>query len=411
MGDSAMQSLFQDVRYGSRLMWRNPGFAFATVATLALGIGANTAIFSIVNVLSWKALPYRDPGRVAFVLGWDVDKNEMRFNLRQADFLDLKREAKAFEDVSAYTYLSANLTGGDRPDRVQAYRVTSNTLALLGVPAAVGRVFDEADWAAGRFDLAVISHGLWQRRFGGDLAIVGRRVDVNGQPHEVIGVMPPRFEYPVFNFKGDLWVPWDMRNAERGQAAASGSATLVGRLRADVSEPEAQAEVDTLMRSLAARHPETNRGLGARIVEMGRLGEQQAGAAPIILLAAVGAVLLLACANVGNLLLARGTARHRELAVRAAIGASRLRIGRQLLVEAVLLASQAVCRGSYSPSRPLKESAPRYPRLCSPLCPISQISGSTAPRWLLRSSSRSRRACCSGCCRRGEHRVSPSMAP
>jgi putative ABC transport system permease protein len=336
-GDSAMQSLRQDLHYGWRLMWRNPGFTFATVATLALGIGANTAIFSVVNVLSWKALPYHEPDRVAFVLGWDLEENEMRFNLRQADYLDLQRSATTLAAVSAYSYVSANLTGGDMPDRVQAYRVTPSTFPLLGVPAALGRVFDHADAAAGRGDVAVMSHGLWQRRFGGDAAIIGRRIDVNGQPHEVIGVMPPRFDYPVFNFKGDLWLPWDLRDAERGQPGARGGATVVGRLRPGVSYAAAQAEVDVLMRGFADRYPDSNRGLGARIVEMGRLDDEQAGAAPWILLAAVGAVLLLACANVGNLLLARGIVRHRELALRAAIGASRLRIGRQLIVEGVLL--------------------------------------------------------------------------
>jgi putative ABC transport system permease protein len=333
-----MQSLLQDLRYGFRLMWRNPGFTLAAVVTLALGIGANTAIFSVVNVLSWKALPYHEPSRVAFVLGWDLDENEMRFSLRRADVLDLRRQVTSLESVSAYTYVSANLTGGDIPDRVQAYRLTPNTFAMLGVPAARGRTFDEAATAVGALNVAVISHGLWQRRFGGDPEIVGRRIEVNGESREVIGVMPPRFEFPVFNFKGDLWLPWDLRAAERGQPDAAGSATVVARVRPDVSYAAAQAEVDVLMRGLADRYPVTNRGIGARLVEMGRLDDEQAGAAPLILLAAGGAVLLLACANVGNLLLARGIARHRELAVRAAIGASRARIGRQLIVEGVLLA-------------------------------------------------------------------------
>jgi len=337
-GDHPMQSLLQDLRYGLRLMWRNPGFTIAAVATLALGIGANSAIFSIVNVLTLKPLPYHDPSRVAFVLGWDLDENDMRFNLRQADFLDLQRDATSFEQVSAYTYLSANLTGGDIPDRVQAYRVTPNTFAVLGVPAAIGRVFDASDVERDRWDVAVISHTLWQRRFGGDPSIVGRKIVVNGNPSEVIGVMPPRFEYPVFNFKGDLWLPWPMRESARGQAAASGSATVVGRLRPGISYAQAQSEIDVLMRGYADRYPDTNRGVGVRLIEMGKLDDEQAGPAVMILLVTVAMVLLLACANVANLLLARGASRQRELAVRAAIGASRLRIGRQLLLEGVLLA-------------------------------------------------------------------------
>jgi putative ABC transport system permease protein len=337
-GDTAVHILLQDLRYGLRLMRRHAGFTLAVVATLALGIGANAAIFSIVNVLSLKPLSYRDPGRVAFVVGWDVERDAMRFNMRHADYLDLQRQAQSFEALAAYTYLSANLTGGDLPDRVQAYRVTPNTFALLGVDAALGRAFGEADAASGRFDLAVISHGLWQRRFGGDPAIVGRPIVVNGQPYEVAGVMPPRFEYPVFNFKGDLWLPWQMRDSGRGQAGATGSATVVGRLRPGISYGRAQAEIDVLMRTLADEHPGTNRTLGARVIEMGALDDAQAGPAAAILLVTVAMVLVLACANVANLLLARGVSRQRELAVRAAMGASRRRIGRQLLVEGALLA-------------------------------------------------------------------------
>ena len=250
-----MQSLLQDLRYGWRVMWKSPGFTMAAVVTLALGIGANSAIFSIVNVLTLKPLPYHDPSRVAFLLGWDIDESEMRFNLRLADYFDLGREARSFESLAAYTYLSANLTGGDLPERVQAYRVTPNTFSMLGVPAALGRVFDGQDTSSPRDDVAVISRGLWQRRFGGDPSIVGRRVLLNGEPHEIIGVMPPRFEYPVFNFKGDVWVPWRPRDGGRGEAAGTRSATVVGRVRAGVSYASAQAELDTLMRTLAADHP------------------------------------------------------------------------------------------------------------------------------------------------------------
>jgi putative ABC transport system permease protein len=334
-GDSAVQSLLQDVRYGCRLMRRSPGFTLTAVVTLALGIGANSAIFSVLNVLSLKPLPYHDPERVAFVLGWDVDEDEMRFNLRQADFFDLQRQAQSLESVAAYTYLSANLTDGDMPERVQAYRVTPNTFSLLGVSAARGRTFDDADRDA---TVAVISHGLWQRRFGGDPSIVGRRLVVNGQPHDIIGVMPPRFEFPVFNFKGDLWIPSRMRESGRGQAAAADGAMVVGRLRPSVSYRQAQSELDVLMRAFAREYPDTNRGLGVRLIEMGRLDEEVAGPAIPIMLVTVAMVLVLACANVANLLLARGVSRHRELAVRAAIGASRMRIVRQLLVEGMLLA-------------------------------------------------------------------------
>ncbi len=333
-----MQSLLQDLRYGWRLMWRSPGFTIAAVVTLALGIGANSAIFSLINVLSLKPLSYREPSRVAFVLGWDIEERDTRFNLRLADYLDLQQQTQSLDALAAYTYLSANLTGGDIPERVQAYRVTPNTFTMLGVPAALGRAFERGDVRDGRDDVAVLSHGLWQRGFGGEASVLGRRVLLNGRPHEIVGVMPPRFEFPVFNFKGDVWVPWLITDAARGQSGATQSATLVGRLRADVSYARAQAELDTLMRSLAIEYPETNRGLGIRLVEMGRLDEEEVGSAMTIVFVTAALVLVLACANVANLLLARGVSRHRELAVRAAIGASRWRIGRQLLVEGLLLA-------------------------------------------------------------------------
>ena len=335
---SAVRAVLRDVRQGWRLTWRSPAFTAAAVLTLALGIGANSAIFSLLNILSLKPLPYRDPSRVAFVLGRDIERGEDRFNLSLADYLDVERRSKTLEPLAAYTYLSANLTGGDVPERAQAYRVTGNTFAMLGVPAALGRVLGPDDARDGHADVVVISHGMWQRRFGGEAGVVGRRVMVNGAPHRIVGVMPPRFEYPVFNFKGDLWIPWTMPEGGRGQASGSHSAVVVGRLRPGISYAQAQAELDVIMRTLAAEHPDTNEHMGARLVEMGRLDDEQAGPATSIVVATAALVLLLACANVANLLLARGASRRRELAVRAALGAGRLQIARQLLVEVLLLA-------------------------------------------------------------------------
>ncbi len=333
-----MQSVLQDLKYAWRLLWRSPAFTAAAVVTLALGIGANSAIFSLINVLSLKPLPYREPARVAFVLGWDLEERDMRFNVRLADYVDLQQQSRCFDALAAYSYVSANLTGGDTPERVQAYRVTPNTFAMLGVPAALGRVFGPQDVREGHDDVLILSHGLWQRLFGGDASVLGRRVLLNGRAHEIVGVMPGRFEFPVFNFKGELWVPWSTTDAARGAQGAGESTVLVGRLRPAVPYAAAQAELDIVMGSLATQYPETNRGLGVRLIEMGRLDEEQAGPAVAIVGITAAVVLLLACANVANLLLARGVSRHRELAVRAAVGASRWRIARQLLVEALLLA-------------------------------------------------------------------------
>ena len=356
-GGDRMQSLLQDLRYGWRLMRRSPGFTGAAVVTLALGIGANSAIFSLLNVLALKPLAYHDPRRVAFVLGQDAEQG-MRFNVTAADYVDIQQRSQTLESVAAYTYVSANLTGGDIPERVQAYRVTANTFDLLGVPAAFGRVLQAADATEGRDTVVVISHGLWQRRFGGDPSAIGRRVVINGRPHDIVGVMPPRFEFPVFNFKGDLWIPWPVTRWNRGQPAAGQSATVVGRLRPGVPYPRAQSELDTIMRSLAADHPDTNRTLGVRVVEMGRLDDEMAGPAMSIVLVTVALVLVLACANVANLLLARGVSRNRELAVRAAVGASRMRIARQLLIEGLLL-----CAGRRRGGYPRRRCRPRRPAI------------------------------------------------
>ena len=333
-----MRSLLYDARYAVRMMRRSPGFTLAAVATLGLGIGATSAVFSLVNVLALKPLPYRDPSRVAFVFGHDTETGARQFSLPIADFLDINRAVSSLSGMSAYSYVSANLTGGDIPERAQAYRVTANTFEILGVPASLGRTFTPADGVPGSDRVAVISDGLWRRRFGADAAVIGRRIVLNGITYEIVGVMPRRFEYPVFNFKGDLWVPWVIDESASVDRAASGAGTVIARLsdRADLAT--ASAEIDTIMRRLAAAHPKTNVNRSARLVEMGKLDDELAGPTTLVLPVAVMFVLLLACANVANLLLARGVSRSRELAVRAAVGATPRRIRRQLLVESFALA-------------------------------------------------------------------------
>jgi len=333
-----MRSLMQDLVYGARLMRRNPVFTAAAVLTLALGIGANTAIFSMVHVLLLKPLNFRDPQNVAFVREWQRETDRLRFGLSTTELIHLQREASALEAVAGYSYWSANLTSGDVPERLQAYRVTPNLFDLLGVPPLHGRTLLAEEGRPGGPAAAVLSHGLWLRRFGSDPGIVGRDIVLDGRPFTVVGVMPRTFEFPVFNFKGEVWTPLQL---DAGGVLAgrtpSAPATVVARVRAGIGYEVAQAEIDAVMRRLEALYPGRNRGRGARLTEIGAMDDEVAGPTMLIVMCTVAVVLLLACANVGNLLLARGVARQRELAVRSALGAGRPRLVRQLLAESVLL--------------------------------------------------------------------------
>jgi putative ABC transport system permease protein len=332
-----MRRLWRDFAHGFRQLAATPVFTVTAILTLAVGIGANTAIFSLVNLLLFKPLSYAEPDRVVFTLGWDRQEQRQTFSLPIADIVDAA-EVPSLQDSAAYQYWSAAITGAGMPVRAQAYRVTANTFDVLGVPAAIGRTLRPSDGRAGAVRVVVLSHGLWERQFGADANLVGERILLDGEPHLVVGVMPAGFEFPVFNFKGEAWTPLVYAPGTLRDGTPRGSAVGIARLTAGADVAAAQAELDLLAHRLAAEFPETNHSVGYRVVAMRELGAREMRPALYALFGAVAFVLLLACANLANLLLARGIGRQRELAIRAALGASRRQLVVQLVAEGLVLA-------------------------------------------------------------------------
>jgi predicted permease len=331
--------MIQDLRFGVRMLFKQPGFSLIAVLTLALGIGANAAIFSMIHTLLIEPLPYRDAGRVLFAMAWDVQRDQRVFHGMAADFQDWRTQCSAFEQAAGYRYWSVNLTGAGEPERVQGYFVTANLFALLGVEPWLGRVFQPGEDRPGAPRMAVLSHGLWQRRFGAERGVIGQTVTLNDQRYTIIGVMPPRFEFPQLNFKGDLWAPFTHDPARlRTDPSANFSMVAVARLRPDRTLAQAQAEMDGIFRRLAQQYPVTNAGVGIRLAPMQEELTRETRGPLLALLAAAAFVLLIACANVANLLLARAQTRAKEMAVRASLGATAWRITRQMLTESLLLA-------------------------------------------------------------------------
>jgi putative ABC transport system permease protein len=319
------------IQHAIRSLLKSPGFTLASIVALALGIGANTAIFSLVNAVLLRPLPYKDPARL--VMLWQQPPSGGMNDLSAADFQDWRDRNHSFEHMAAITGAAFNLTGGDHPEKTSGLMVSSAFFSTLGVMPALGRAFLPEEEKAGSEHVVILSDALWKRRFGADPAIVGKNISLNRQNHLVVGVMPPGFQ---FDGKNELWtpLPLDPNRANRNFYYLQ----AVARLKDGVTVEQARAEINAISRQLALEYPKSNQNWGASVILLRDEVVGNARTAILVFLGAVAFVLLIACANVANLLLVRAAGRHKEFAIRTALGAPRLDIVLRMLAESMLLA-------------------------------------------------------------------------
>jgi len=334
---SMLETLVHDVRYGVRMLRKHPGFALTVMLTLALGIGANATIFSVVNAVLLEPLPFGEPDRLVRLWESNPQGGLIELPVSVPNFQDWQKQQSVFEQLAASENATFNLTGSGEPQRVAAVRITANLFPTLDVAPVLGRTFLPDDEKAGANRVVVVSHALWQRQFGGDPSLINKTVQLNGESYTVLGIMPPGFQFPGLR---DLWVPLVLDPAKEPWRAdrTNRNLSVFGRLKPGVNLDRANAEMSILAQRLQEQYPKANSGWGVRLRTFyDWIVPESVQRSMLALFVAVELLLLVACANVANLLLARSTTRQQEIAIRAAVGARPRRLLRQLLIESLLL--------------------------------------------------------------------------